>query len=157
MDVCKYAIRNPVEGAEGKIRLLDVTKAQANKKYDMIVAFDLAEHILKKDWPRLFTFFHESLRPGGFFFLCIATAQNEGERWTHSSLEDPVPADKNWLAVAGHYYIRFMEDWIKDFETNGFVVEYEKMIKFALWKLRHHEMKTADSWGIRNILIGRLP
>ena len=153
VDISFFAVRNCVERAKGKLRIADVTKSKPIGKFDIITGMDLMEHFYAKDLDRTLNYFRNSLKPGGHLFLCIATARAQNELWEHSSPEDEIPPNKNWLAVAGHVTIKYMEDWIKLFENHGFRADYERMMNFQLWRARHPELCNVDSWSVRNVLI----
>lgn len=155
VDISRFAINNCVDGARGKLRVVDITKDSPIRQSDMAVAFDLMEHIYQKDIDKALDYISNSIKPGGYFFACIATARNENETWQHTSENDLIPQNRNWLAVSGHVNIKWLEDWIQIFKSIGFIPDYEKMYRFQLWRTHNNELSQCDSWGLRNIFIGK--
>ena len=155
-DISDFAINNCLEGARGHVVEVDITKYESMKKSDMVVSFDLMEHIYEKDLNDALAFITGSCKSGGWIFLCIATARNQNEIWSHPDEDTIVPPDRTWLAVSGHVHIRTIDWWIKKLESCGFTTNYEKMMHFHLWRARHSTMRDVESWGIGNVYIGRL-
>jgi len=155
-DISRYAIKNCVTGAGGKVRVANiVTDPVLNKKHDLVTALDLMEHIYEKDLQSALNFITEAIKPGGYFFACVATARHENEIWTHTSEVDEVPADKRWLAVSGHVNVKFSDYWLEKFIQLGFKPDYEKMYKFQIWRMLNNEMKNMDAWSLLNVFIGK--
>jgi len=154
VDISDYAIGSCVDGARGKVRKVDITKSNPLFIKDMAVAFDLLEHIYEKDLDAAMKYIVNSIKPGGYFFACIATARAENEVWSHTSCEDPVPPDRTWLAISGHVHVKNFEYWINKLESKGFRTMYDKMVKFQLFK-DYHGLSGLESWSIRNVYIGK--
>jgi SAM-dependent methyltransferase len=155
VDVSRYALKTCVQGAKGRLRYTDISRDEPSGKYDMVTAMDLMEHIYQKDLNKAISYMINSIKPGGHLFLCIATARHPNEIWSHTSPEDEVPADKNWLAVAGHVHIEFFDYWLNLFQAHGIKIDYERMCKFQLWRSRSG-LKDLDSWDLYHVLIGKL-
>jgi len=153
-DISRFAINNCVPGAKGKVRISDITKDRPVRQSHMAIALDLMEHIYEKDLNKAMDFITNSIVPNGYFFACIATCRHESELFQHSSENDPVPINKNWLAVSGHVNIKWYEDWMKIMTMHGFTPDFEKMFKFQLWRTRN-DLATTESWSQRNVYIGR--
>jgi cyclopropane fatty-acyl-phospholipid synthase-like methyltransferase len=155
VDISRFAVNNCVEGARGKLHIQDITSSNPVKQSDLVTSMDLMEHIYEKDLNKVIEYIKKSMAPGATFFSCICTARHENEIWQHSSEQDPIPQNRNWLAVSGHVNIKWMEDWMKIFSNAGFTMDYEKMFKFQIWRTRN-ELSQTDSWSIRNVYIGRI-
>lgn len=154
-DISKYAVANCVDGAKGYVYNADICKDLVkHADNDMVVAFDLLEHIYESQLDSAMRYISSHARPGGRLFFCIATARAGNEKWKHSSENDPVPNNKTWLAVAGHVLIDYIEWWIEKIESFGIATDYESMFKFQLWRERNSEMSQVLSWSMRNIYMG---
>jgi len=156
VDISKFAINNCCEGARGKVKLADITKEPPPGRFDLVTAMDLMEHLYTQSVPAVLNYFRSALNPGGYVFCCICTARHPNELWEHTSKNDEVPADKTWLSVSGHVNIKYPEKWIEEFKSAGFVIDYEKMLNFALWHQKHPDMSQCLSWSVNNVLIGRI-
>ncbi len=155
VDISKYAIAHPCNGAEGKIQLADITSGKPiTERFEVVTALDLMEHIFDEDLSSVMKYLDGSVADGGHFFGCIAVSRNPGEDWKAKKGES-VPANKRWLAVSGHVTIQPMDFWIELFEKNGFETCYDLMAKFQLWKEYHSNLRGMEAWSIRNIYIGR--
>jgi len=158
IDISKWAIKNCVEGARGRLQVVNIIKENPSHiQHDMVTALDLMEHIYEKDLDKSLDYIYQSIRSEGIFFACIATARNQNEIWTHTSEEDEVPPNKRWLAISGHVNIKFMDYWIKKMESTGLKTDYESMVKFQIWRMQHSELSALDSWSLLNVYIGRKP
>lgn len=154
-DISKFAIGHCVDGAAGHVQIADICKDSVKiPDNDLVVAFDLLEHIYIKDLDAAMRYISSHARPGGKFFFCIATARAINECWKHTSENDAVPPDKTWLAVAGHVNIDFIEWWISKIESFGIETDYKNMFNFQLWRERQADMSQVMSWSMRNIYIG---
>lgn len=151
-DISKFAIDNCIERAKGRIWQEDIVKSTPKKQYDIVTALDLMEHIYNKDMPIAGKYISDICKK--YFFACIATARSESEVWTHTSENDDVPPDKTWLAISGHVNIKFFDEWIDVMDSYGFKPLYDKMFKFATWRLFHHELRFVESWSVLNVYIG---
>ena len=156
VDVSTFAVKNCLPEAKGRVHAGNILVENPTKKYDMLTGFDLMEHLLVKDIPKAISYIQNSLNPGGFFFACISTAKNGSELFEHSSFEDDIPPDKTWLGVSGHVNVKYIHTWIKDFENYGFKTDYERMMKFQLFRFMSADMARVESWGPLNVYIGRM-
>ena len=158
-DISTFAIQNCLDGAKGKVRIVDITKeqpsTQLSKQHDMVIAFDLLEHIYMKDLDLALKYITESVKPGGFVFFCIATVRADNEQYVHPDEDTPVPSDKTWQLVSGHVNNQYLGWWINKIESCGIKTDYEKMMKFQLMRVNNMEMKDVESWGVRNVYVGR--
>jgi len=154
-DISTYAIQNCLDGAKGKVKIIDITKSKPSKQYDMAVSLDLLEHIYMKDLDLALRYIIESVKPGGFVFFCIATVRTDNERYVHPDEDTIVPPDRTWQLVSGHVNNQYLDWWIEKIESFGIKTDYEKMMKFQLKKINNMEMKDIESWSIRNVYTGK--
>ena len=56
----------------------DILDFETGKKYDLVLALHVVEHIAFENWPRLFDILHGLVAPGGY--LVVATPHKENEK-----------------------------------------------------------------------------
>lgn len=154
-DISKYAVKEAVQGARGKIRIADITKESPWTSCDLVTAMDLMEHIYMNKMDLAMKYIMDAMNCRGFFFACIATMRNKNEEFVHTSPEDEIPSDKRWLGVAGHVTIKPIQFWIDLMDKYGIAPRYDLMAKFQIWRVLHPDMKNCDSWSILNTYIGQ--
>jgi cyclopropane fatty-acyl-phospholipid synthase-like methyltransferase len=81
IDVSEYAAQE----SEGRVKTIDATKPLKLEKYDLVVSFDVLEHIAEEDLPMLF----KSLKTAKQQFHMITTNEYHfGGDDTHVSMHD---------------------------------------------------------------------
>jgi len=154
VDISEYAVSHPVPGAKGRLKVMDLKNMNNPAEHDLVVAFDLLEHIYRKDLQVCMENIAKAVKPGGSFFACIATARFPHEEWEHPSEDHPVPQDKNWLAVSGHVNVKSFKWWLDELKGFGFTRNDKLMLDFQIWRMLHPDFNKLESWSLLNVYIG---
>lgn len=155
-DINRHDVKNCMPGARGKLKFSNITERERPiTQAEMVICFDLFEHIYESDIDTALRYIIESIRPGGCLFACICVARNPGEVWSHSSPDVDIPVEMIGLGISGHVTLKTTDYWIRKLESFGLTTMYDMMARFQIWKECGSPLEGMMAWSIKNVFFWR--
>lgn len=144
IDLSKAAWQNSAPGMKDSI-IVGTVEDVTNRRFDVLTSFDMMEHVYEEDIPGTVASLKQAAGKYIVFNICTRTDQEQD----HTIVKgEPVPSDKEWMAVSGHVTIRDHDWWKERLEDDDWVSD--EAMKEEWFK---NERFSFPSWKKTNVII----